>query len=127
MRLQVRPAFPAKLEHAVAESSQERAIVGDEQHRAVVLPERIEQHLLGGEIEVVGRLVQDQEIRWIQQHARENEACLLTARQRADLLVDVVAGELKRAREIAEDADGIVGKVLAELFFDGEVGIEQVE
>ena len=45
----------------------------------------------------------------------------------ADLLVDVVAGELERAGEVAQHADRLVREVLLQLLLDREVRIEQVE
>ena len=62
-----------------------------EQHRAVEVLQRVEQHLLRREIEVVGRLVEDEEVRRVEEHAREDEARLLAARQRSNFLVDLVA------------------------------------
>ena len=52
---------------------------------------------------------------------------LLAARQRADLLVDVVARELERAGQVAQRADRLVREVLLQLLLDRQVGIEQVE
>ena len=85
------------------------------------------QHFLGREIEVVGRLVEHEEVRRVEQHPRHHEARLLAARQRADLLVDVVAGELERAGEVPQRADRLVRKVLLQLLLDGEIRVEHVE
>ena len=87
----------------------------------------VEQHLLRREIEMVGRLVEDEEVRRIEQHARHHQPRLLAARERADLLVDVVAGELERAGEAAQRADRLVRKILPQLLLDRQIGIEQVE
>ena len=79
MRLRVGAALAAELEHAVAEPAQERAVVRHEDHRALEVAERVDQHVLRREIEMVGRLVEDQEVRRIEQHARHHEARLLAA------------------------------------------------
>ena len=89
-----------------------------EQHRAIEVVQRLEQHLFRPEIEMVGRLVEHEEVRGIQEHPRHDEACLLAPRQRADLLVDVVAGELKRAGQVAKRSNRFVRKVLPELLLD---------
>ena len=52
---------------------------------------------------------------------------LLAARQRPDLLVDVVAGELEGASQVAQHADRLVGEVLLELRLDGQIGAEHLE
>jgi len=101
VRLRFGAAFPTQFEHAIAQAPQELPVVRHEQHRPVEVLQGIEQHLLRRQIEVVGRLVEDQEIRRVQEHACENEPCLFAARERADFLVGVVAGELKGAREAA--------------------------
>ena len=72
----------------------------------VELRESLDEHLLRGEIEVVRGLVEDEEIRRIEQHSRHHEARLLAAGEEADLLVHVVAGELERADERAQRRRG---------------------
>ena len=79
VRLRLGAALAAQLEHAIAQAAQELPVVRHEQHRPVEVLERIEQHLLGRQIEVVGRLVEHQKVRRVQQHAREHEARLLAA------------------------------------------------
>src|SRR5438128_7891735 len=105
VRLGLGAAFAAQLQDAVAQASEELAIVRHEEHGAVEVLERLYQHLLRREIEMVRRLVEDEEIRWIEEHAREDEARFLAARQRADRFVHVFTGELKRAGEVAKRAD----------------------
>ncbi len=51
----------------------------------------------------------------------------LAAGQRADRLVDVVAGELKRAEQIAEHADRLVREVLLHLLPDRQIRVEQLQ
>ena len=101
VRLRLGAGLSAELEDPVAERTQECAIVRDEEHRAFEVGERRQEHVLGGEIQVVGRLIQHQEVRWLEQHPRHHQTGLLAAGQRADLLVDFVAGELKGAGEVA--------------------------
>src|ERR1043166_9533844 len=127
MRLRVGAALAAELEHAIAQAAQERAVVRDEQHRALEVGKRGEQHLLGRQIEMVGWFVEDEEVRRIEQHPREHETRLLSARQRANLLVDLVSRKLERAGKIPEHADRFVREVVLQLLFDREVGVEQIE
>ena len=73
VRLCVGTAFPAQLEHPVAQAAQEFPVVRYEQHGPLEITERFEQHFLGRKVEMVRRLVQHQEVRRIEQHARHDE------------------------------------------------------
>src|ERR1017187_1524372 len=120
-------AFAAEFQHARAQTAQEHAVVRHENHGPFEAFERLHQHLLGGEVEVIGGFVQHQEVGWVVEHARHGEARFLAAGEGADLLVHVVAGELEGAGEGAQGAHAILREVLLELFDDGEVAIEHVE
>src|SRR6185437_11274186 len=85
-------AVGRQLQHAIGERSQEMAVV------------RHEQHVLGGEVEVVGWLVEHEEIRWIVEHFRHHEARLLAARQHPASLLDIVAGKSEAAGERSQRA-----------------------
>jgi hypothetical protein len=87
----------------------------------------VDQHLLRLEVQVVGRLVEHEEVGRVEQHARHHEARLLAARERPDLLVHVVARELERAEQVAQHADRLVREVLLDLLPDRQVRVEQVE
>ena len=100
--LGIRAAFSTKFQDAIAETSQERAVVRNEKHRAVEVFERVDKHFLRCDVEVIRRLIQHQEIRRIQQHPGHHQPRLLAARQRANLLVHILAGKLKRPGQTAE-------------------------
>ena len=53
---------------------EERAVVGDEEQRAVVVLQRGFEQLEGFDVEVVGRLIQHQHIRRLGEEAREQQA-----------------------------------------------------
>src|SRR5262249_44096423 len=91
-----------ELEDAVRERGEEMPIVRDEEHRPLVVAERLDEHLLRRHVEVVRRLVEHEEVRRIEEHLREDEARLLAARQDAARLLDVVAREAEDAGERAE-------------------------
>ena len=69
-------AFAAQFEHAVAQPAEEIAIVRDEEHRPIEILERLDQHVLGRQVEVIGRLVEHQKIGRIEQHPREHQSRL---------------------------------------------------
>ncbi len=91
VRLPLRPTLSTQFDNPVAQRTQEGAIVRDEQHRAIVVVQRVDEHFLREEIEVIGRFIEHQEIRRVEQHARDHQARLLATRKRPNLLVDVVA------------------------------------
>mgnify|MGYP000426795823 CR=1 FL=1 len=95
-RLRVGPGLAAQLEHATAKSTQERPVVRDEDHGALEVTERVDQHLFGRQVQVVGRLVEHQKVGRMQKHAREHKPRAFPARERSDGLVRFVAGKLKR-------------------------------
>ena len=111
-KLRVRPWIDdrlavADLDDLRRELLDEVAIVRHEDQRAAVVLERVEQHVLRIEIEVVGRLVEQQRVRRAQQHARDGEPRALAARQHGGLLVDVVAGEEEAAEDVANRRDHV--------------------
>ncbi len=88
--------------------------------------ERADQHLLGDEIEVVGRLVEHQEVRRVVEHARQHEARLLAAREHAAALLDLVAGETEAAGERAQRTDRRVRERRLERLEDALVAVEHL-
>ena len=92
----------ADLDHLARELVDEVAVVRDEDQRAAVGRQRLEQDLLRVEVEVVRRLVEQQHVRGLEQHLREREPVALAAREHGDLLVDVVAREQEPAEEGAD-------------------------
>ena len=74
----------ADFEDAGGELVDEVAVVGDEDHCAGVLHQGFEQDVFGAQVEVVGRLVEQQEIRGMQQHAQQRVAVALAAGEHAD-------------------------------------------
>ena len=88
--------------------------------------ERADQHLLGREVEVVGRLVEHQEVRRVVEHARQHEARLLAAREQAAALLDLVAREAEAAGERAQRADRRVRERALERLPDAVVAVEQL-
>jgi hypothetical protein len=79
----------------------EAAVVADEQQRPVVRAQRLRQALARVEVEVVGRLVHQQQVARLDEQPRQRHARPLAARQHADLLVDVVAAEQERPEHAA--------------------------
>ena len=83
-------AFPGELQYPVREPGEEVAIMRDEQHGALVVRERGDKHLFRREVEMVGRLVKDQEIWRIVEHQGHDEPRLLPTRELAAALFHLV-------------------------------------
>ena len=76
--------------------------MGNEDHRAGELLKRSQQHVLGAQVEVVGGLVEQQEIAGHHEHARQRVAVALAPGEHADGLEDVVLGEQEAAQDAAQ-------------------------
>ena len=62
MRLRFHAGFPSEFQNAVAEVAQEIPVMRNEKHRSIEVLQRINEHLSGCEIEMVGGLVQHEKI-----------------------------------------------------------------
>jgi len=69
----------------------EIAVVRHEDNRAVVILQRRQQHVLGAHIEVIGGLVEQQEIGRHHQHARQRVAVAFASGEHADALEHFLA------------------------------------
>src|SRR5690606_26999805 len=105
---------PGAVEHdeVVAGRVDERAVVRDEDQRALVPAafgaERLFEPLGAGDVEVVRRLVEDEEVLRAREEPGEHGAGALAARELAQRAVLLRAGEEERAGEVA-------GRLLAHL------------
>mmetsp|Transcript_30827 Transcript_30827/g.90185 ORF Transcript_30827/g.90185 Transcript_30827/m.90185 type:complete len:244 (-) Transcript_30827:2781-3512(-) len=72
----------------------EEAVVRHHEHRALELLQRLLEHLLGGDVEVVGRLVQQQQLGLVHDRDCNRHAHLPAARQRVDERGAVLLREL---------------------------------
>ena len=84
----------------VGDQLDQRAIVGDENHRAVVIVERVEQRATAVDVEMVGRLVQDQQVRRRHGNQVQQQPRPLAAGQALDrcLLLVEAEPELRQPR-----------------------------
>ena len=60
-------------------------VVADEDHRAAVLGQRLDQRLAALDVEVVGRLVEDEQVRRVERREQQAQPRLLPAREPPDL------------------------------------------
>jgi hypothetical protein len=76
--------------------------VTDQHHRPFKFIECHRQRLAGGEVEVIGRLVEQQQVGALPDNHRQHQPRLFSAGQRTDGLFDHVAAEIERAKEVAQ-------------------------
>ena len=117
------------LDDPVREPGDEPAVVGDEDQRPVVLVQRRDEGLDRLDVEVVRRLVEDEDVGAEDREAGEDEARALAAGEGADGLVGVVAREEDVAQVPADEADRLARGRLPEPRLDrllpgaGELGV----
>jgi hypothetical protein len=79
VRLGLRPRLASQFNDPIRQPPQERAVVRHEDHGALEVLQRSHQHLLGGKVEMVRGLIEDEEIGRVVEHAGHDEARLLAA------------------------------------------------
>ena len=71
--------------------------MADQEHGAGIVAEHLLQHVEGLQIEVVGRLVQHQQVGGLRQRAGQHQAAALAAGERADSGVRACSGENRKS------------------------------
>ena len=83
--------------HLRGERAEQRTVVAHEQHRALVVVERVLERLDALHVEMVRGLVEDEEVRAREHHHGECDACALAARECGAAPLHLVAGEAEAA------------------------------
>src|SRR3712207_5743115 len=79
------------------EAVEEEAVVADDDGAAGEILERLLERAEGLDVEVVGRLVEEEDVAALLKHLRQVDAVALATRELADLLLLVAAAEVERA------------------------------
>jgi len=87
--------------HFIGQGIHQEAIVRHQQHGACKTVEHVLQNLLRSHIEMICRLVQQQEIGALQREPGQRHAAALTAAEHADRLEDIVARKEEASQEVA--------------------------
>ena len=98
------------LDHLGCQALDKVTVVRDEDERAAVVDECVEQHVFRIEVEVVGRFVEQQRVRRTEQHARHRKSRALTAGEHFHLLVDVVARKQEAAEDVSDHRHHVHGR-----------------
>src|SRR5690606_40961027 len=115
----------AQLTYLARQSVDQIAVVSHQQNRPVESLQGQLQHLLRGDIEVIRRFVEEQEIGLLQNQDRQRQPRSLAAAQRTDLAEYVVAAKEIASQVVARLADGHL--LVAQQFIeDNDLGIERL-
>ena len=82
------------------QSIEKLAVVADDDSRAVEGVDSLLQHLLRCHVQVVGRLVEDEQVHRLKQQLYHSQTATLATRQHLHLLVDCLASEHERSENI---------------------------
>ena len=83
--------------------------MADQDHRAAVLGQRLDQRVAALDVEMVGRLVEDDQVRRVERGEEQREPRLLPAREPADLGRDDVGADAAGGEPAAQLARRLVG------------------
>ena len=114
-----------QLQHRGADRLEEPAVVGDQHDRRVDRGEALLEPFQRRDVEVVGRLVQEQQVRVAGQRARKRAAGQLSARERAQLAVEVVVVEAEMPDHRHRALAPVVAAGVLEPRLCGRVGVER--
>jgi hypothetical protein len=102
-------------EDDVGDAVEHVAVVGDEDEGSLEFEEGFFEDLEGGDVEVVGGLVEHEEVGGLEHKAGDEDAAALAAAEALDGLVELVAGE--------EEFCGVAGDVDDAVLVDDGVGV----
>ena len=116
----------AKLVHLIHQSVQKLAVVADENHGAVERLNGFFEHVLRAHVEVVGWLVENQEIDGLEQKFYHGQSAALAATQHLDLLVGGFAAKHKSTEDVANLQADIARGHAVNGVEDGEILVQQL-
>ena len=102
------------VQHARDRLVEQLEVVADHEQRAAVRPQELHEPLLGVDVEVVGRLVEQQQVAAREQDARELDPPALAAGERGDRQVEPVGAEPEAGRDAPDLGVGGVAARVAE-------------
>ena len=95
-------AVLTELIHLVHNAVEEVAVMRYDDDRAVKRLDGLLQHIFAGHVQVVGGLVEDEQVDGLQQQAYHRQTALLTAAEHLDLLVGILSAEHECAQDVVD-------------------------
>ena len=117
-------AASAELVDLRDQSVEEVAVVADDYQRAVEVAQGLFEDVFGFEVEVVGGLVEDEEIDRFEQEFDHAQAHALAAGEDLDLLLILLAAEHERSEQVADFQTRVPHGDVVDGLEDGELGVE---
>ena len=124
-------AVALRRDHAAHQPIEEIAVMADQQHGAGIVADHLLEHVERFQVEIVGRLVEHQQVRRLRQRPRQHQAAALAARQFAERRARLLARKQKVLHvaddvlRLAADHDAVAAAA-GQRVGDGDVGIEAV-
>ena len=92
----------SELEDLGDQTVEELTVVADDDGRTVEGANGLLQHVLRGHVEVVGRLVEDKQVYWLEQQANHGQTTTLATAQNTHLLVGSLTTEHERTEDVVD-------------------------
>ena len=108
----------------IGQSVEEIAVVGDDDQRAVESHQRLFENLLGLQVEVVGRLVEDQQVDRFEQQLDHRQARPLTAGEHLDELLAGLLAEHEGTQDVADTGPDVAHGDVVDGLEDGDRLVE---
>ena len=115
-----------KLVDLIDHPIQELTVVRDNDHRTIVLHDRLLQNILRAHVHVVRRLIQHQQVARFEHHAGHCQAGTLTTREHLHLLVDILTAEQEGTQNIAQTGTNIAHSHPIQRVIDRKLAIHQI-
>ena len=86
--------------------------MANDQECAVIVRKRLFQHVLGEHVQVIGRLIEQQQVEWPKEHTCQCQPCALATTEGRHFFVDVFTAKKKGAQNAADFGAHLFGAVL---------------
>ncbi len=101
-------------------------VVRDEHHRAFEALKGVGQHALRAHVEVVGRLVEYEQVGWMEEHLHQDQSAFLAAAEHPNLLEDIVPAKEKGTEHPPQMGDHVSRRITLRFFEHAALARERI-
>jgi len=112
-------------ENPIHQQTEKAPVMADQNNRAGKLLQGLEKNFDGLDIEMIGGLVENEEIQGLGQEGGQHHPTFFSAREVGDALVHIIALQEKGGAEVADHPDIAGGNHRLYRLKDRELGVEQ--